>query len=191
MAKRSTKGKKPVSTRSASPVGDVSEDYALASTDSEDAASIHSDALDEEEFADEEKIKTQKKRPRVASSSKRAQNSKHGPVPKSKRGGSEKGTPARKKRKVVEDAAEDEHESDVELKDGQEIVGKVVEAPKTGWGAYGVPFKDVLYDSRVIGQRPRVRYLSTCWISWCTCKTRNAMIASGAHIHSSDLSVPP
>lgn len=147
MAKRrgSTKAKKPAKARSESPVEDVSF---VSGSDNEDAESIHSNALDEVESDDADKIEAQKKRQRVASSSKRAQNSKHKPAArtdaKSKRGASEKGTPARKKRKVVEDTAEDEHDSDVELKDGQEVVGKVVEAPTAGWGAYIVPSRTLL-----------------------------------------------
>lgn len=151
LKRASTKARKPANTRSAtadSPVEDVSEDCVSGSDSEEDARlSLRSDALDEESD-DAEKIETRKKRPsrRVdASSSKRTQSSssKHKPAaprstdPKSKRGVSEKGTPARKKRKVVEDnIAEGEGNSDVELKDGQEVVGKVVEAPTTGWGAH-------------------------------------------------------
>ncbi|KAI6121679.1 hypothetical protein F5141DRAFT_998645 [Pisolithus sp. B1] len=46
------------------------------------------------------------------------------------------GSPAKKKHKAQ---AEDEDEgiSEVDLKDGQEIVGKVVQAPQTGWGSNG------------------------------------------------------
>lgn len=152
MAKRgSTKAKKPAHTRSAeSPVKDVSEDYVSGSDSaSEDAQlSLHSDALDEESD-DAVKTETQKKKRRraaVASPSKRTQSSKHKSAaaprstdPKSKKDVSEKNrTPAKKKRKVVEDTAEDERDSDVELKDGQEVVGKVVEAPATGWGTHTV-----------------------------------------------------
>ncbi|KAF8444536.1 hypothetical protein L210DRAFT_3610911 [Boletus edulis BED1] len=139
MAKRdTTKATKPAKTRSKSSVEDsVSEDYVSDSaSDDEDVKSIHSDALDEEESPD-----TRKKRQRVASSAKRAQNSKHEHAARtdsrSKRGVSGKGTPVKKKRKVDEATANDEHDSDVELKEGQEVVGKVVEAPTTGWAPEG------------------------------------------------------
>ena len=141
MVKRrgSTKAKKPAKACSEPPAEDVSEDY-VSGSDNDNVESIHSDALDEVESDDAKKTETPKKRQRVASSSKRAQDSKHTPAGRtSKRGVSEKGTPAKKKRKVVKDTAEDEHDSDVELKGGQEVVGKVVEAPTTGWGAYVVP----------------------------------------------------
>ena len=122
------------------PIEDVSEDYVSSSDDEDAQHSLHSDALDEEPD-DVRKIKSRKTRRRVASSSKRAQNSEHKPTargsdPKSEQGVSEKRTRARKKRKVVEETAVDERDSDVELKDGQEVVGKVVEAPTTGWGAH-------------------------------------------------------
>lgn len=162
MAKRgSTKAKKLANTRSESPVEAVSEDY-VSGGDDEDAQSIHSDALDEKESDD---AGAQKKRRRVASSSKCAQNSKkHETDSKSKRRGVPEKSPAKKKRKVVEDTAEDEHDSDVELKDGQEVVGKVVEAPTTGWGTSS--HRDLqVYSSHVTQQRLKVRYLSTRWIS--------------------------
>ncbi|KAH0827808.1 hypothetical protein J3R83DRAFT_3433 [Lanmaoa asiatica] len=145
MAKRgSTRARKPANTRSESPVEDVSEDYVSGSEDAE--RSLHSDALDEEsdDAATRRTGETQKKRRRVSPSSKRTQSSKHKPAarntasdPKSEQGVSEKRTPAGKKRKTVEDTAEDERDSDVKLKDGQEVVGKVVEAPTTGWAPDG------------------------------------------------------
>ncbi|KAI9569596.1 hypothetical protein HD554DRAFT_2204369 [Boletus coccyginus] len=134
MAKRrgSTKAKKPANARSQSLVEDVSEDY-VSGSDNEDMESLHSDALDEA-YDDAEKTKKHRRVP-----SKRAQNPKHKPATRStdSKGAPEKRTPVRKKRKVAEDTAEDEHESDVELKDGQEVVGKVVEAPTTGWAPEG------------------------------------------------------
>ncbi|KAG8213879.1 hypothetical protein J3R82DRAFT_10623 [Butyriboletus roseoflavus] len=137
MAKRG----RPTNTRSAeSPVKDVSEDH-VSGSDNEDAQlSLHSDALDEDSD-DASKTETRKTRQCVGSSSKCTQSSEYKPAarrsdPKSKQGVSEKRTPARKKLKVVDDTAEDERDSDVELKDGQEVVGKVVEAPTTGWGAH-------------------------------------------------------
>ncbi|KAF8135481.1 hypothetical protein EV363DRAFT_1550634 [Boletus edulis] len=136
MAKRGkTKATKPAKTRSKSSVEDSVSEHSVSdsASDDEDVKSIHSDALDEEESPD-----TRKKRQRVASSAKRAQNSKHEHAARtdsrSKRGVSGKGTPVKKKRKVDEATVDDEHDSDVELKEGQEVVGKVVEAPTTWMG---------------------------------------------------------
>ena len=147
MAKRGTKARKPANARSESPVKNVSEEDCVSGSDNEDAKSLHSDALDEQSDDSAGKAETQKKRRRALSSLTRTPSSKRKPVsaradPKSKQGVSEKKTPARKKRKVVEDTAEDERDSDVvELKNGQEVVGKVVEAPTTGWGAYGLAIR--------------------------------------------------
>lgn len=121
-------------------VEDVSEDYTSGSDSaSEDAPlSLRSDALDEEpdDAVKTETGKRKRRRAAVASSSKRTQSSKHklarSTDPKSKKNPSEKRTPAKKKLKVVVE----ERDSDVELKDGQEVVGKVVEAPVTGWGTH-------------------------------------------------------
>ena len=100
--------------------------------------SLDSDALDEE---DEDEFQASGrsggKRKRVASSPKKG-------APKRKTGKGEaaaKRSPktggvgsARKKRKTAEER-EDE-ESELELKEGQEVVGVVVKAPKTGRGMY-------------------------------------------------------
>lgn len=137
------------SVRTRKQVEDVSEDYVSAS-DEEDADSIHSDALDEVESDDAGKTKTRSKRRRVTSPSKRAQTSKNKPDSKP-----EKRTPSRKRRKVVEETAADEHESDVELKDGQEVVGKVVEAPTTGWGIYVAPSKTLCATHRPLDSSRR------------------------------------
>lgn len=132
MAKRSNiRAKKPAKARSESPVSDVSEEACVS--DSEDAPSLRSDALDEQSDDSADKAETRKKRQRGAPSPKQKPASARSP----KKGASEKKTRARKKRKVDEDADEDEGDSDVvELKGGQKVVGKVVEAPTTGWGAY-------------------------------------------------------
>ncbi|KAG0696734.1 hypothetical protein DFH29DRAFT_949896 [Suillus ampliporus] len=83
----------------------------LSSEDSE-PESLHSDALDD---------LPPKKRARSSNS---------------KSGSSSKLKPKRRKRKADEDDAKDEEDadrSDVDLKEGQEVVGRVVQAPKTGW----------------------------------------------------------
>lgn len=144
MAKRgSTKARKSANARPESPVKDVSEEE-VSGTDSEDAPSLHSDALDEQSDDSVGRMaETRKKRRRGAPSSMRASSSKRKPSSvrtdsKSKQAVSEKKTPAKKRRKAVEDTAENEGDSDVvQLKDGQEVVGRVVQAPTTGWGTYG------------------------------------------------------
>lgn len=96
--------------------------------------SLDSDALD-----DEPTCKGGKKRPRGATSKSTKA------VPKeiastSSRGKRKGGhsSPAKKKRKArAEDDAEAEDVTDIDLKDGQEVVGKVVQAPQTGWGSNG------------------------------------------------------
>lgn len=89
----------------------------LSNEDSE-PESLHSDALDD---------LPPKKRTR-SSNSKSSSPSK----PKSKR----------RKRKAKKDDVKDEDEdegSDVDLKEGQQVVGRVVQAPKTGWGELVFP----------------------------------------------------
>ncbi|TCD60435.1 hypothetical protein EIP91_010066 [Steccherinum ochraceum] len=78
--------------------------------DASEAESLHSDALDDDDDFDT----SPKKRKRASGSLKKA---------------SKKST-SKKKRKTTED--DDEEEDDLELEDGQEIVGVVVKAPKTG-----------------------------------------------------------
>jgi hypothetical protein len=84
----------------------------LSNEDSE-PESLHSDALDD---------LPPKKRTRSSNS---------------KSSSPSKPKPKRRKRKAKEDDVKDEDEddgSDVDLKEGQQVVGRVVQAPKTGWG---------------------------------------------------------
>ncbi|KAG2102552.1 uncharacterized protein F5147DRAFT_581041 [Suillus discolor] len=83
----------------------------LSNEDSE-PESLHSDALDD---------LPPKKRTRSSNS---------------KSSSPSKPKPKRKKRKAKEDDIKDEEDvddSDVDLKEGQQVVGRVVQAPKTGW----------------------------------------------------------
>lgn len=82
----------------------------------DNTASLHSDALDEDE--DFSATSTKRKRASISTSPKKV-------------GGKKKSTP-RKKRKT----ADDDDDEDFDLEDGQEVVGVVVQAPKTGRGAY-------------------------------------------------------
>ncbi|KAI6002715.1 hypothetical protein EDD15DRAFT_2360651 [Pisolithus albus] len=93
-----------------------------------------SDALDDEPSG-------RRKRPRGTATSSQAKSTNavsKGTGSSSSRGKRKAGhdSPAKKKHKAQ---AEDEENgiSDVELKDGQEVVGKVVQAPQTGWGSKG------------------------------------------------------
>jgi len=53
---------------------------------------------------------------------------------RSKLNSSSKLKPRRKKREINENDIESEDGSGVDLKEGQQVVGRVVQAPKTGWG---------------------------------------------------------
>jgi hypothetical protein len=94
--------------------GSGESDPYLVEDDDFDEKSLHSDALDEDSdgYA------------RVSGKRKR-------PTPVKPRGA--KGRSPRKRRKSAQG---DEDEEEIDLKEGQEIVGKVVEAPKTGRGTY-------------------------------------------------------
>ncbi|OCH90168.1 hypothetical protein OBBRIDRAFT_793554 [Obba rivulosa] len=83
--------------------------------ESEDDASLHSDALDDDDAAG------------VASKGRKRKAAVQSPA-KAKRRSPKKGSP-RKRRKAEES---DDDEDDVVLQEGQEIVGVVVKAPKTG-----------------------------------------------------------
>ncbi|KAJ3770879.1 hypothetical protein FB446DRAFT_646231 [Lentinula raphanica] len=89
------------------------------------ARDYDSDALDDDsdfnaEEADEEHEETQK--------------------PKRKRGKQPVTSPARKRRRRVD---EDEEDSELDLREGQEIVGAVVQAPKTGRGINRTPSRTI------------------------------------------------
>lgn len=98
--------------------------------------SLASDALDDEPSG----RGGRSKRPRGATSSQAKSTNavSNATVSSSSRGKRKAGhdSPAKKKHKAQ---AEDEEKgiSDVDLKDGQEVVGKVVQAPQTGWGSKG------------------------------------------------------
>ncbi|KAI0772969.1 hypothetical protein BD413DRAFT_603800 [Trametes elegans] len=106
-----------------------SDDDVDAYKDEKDASeveSLHSDALDEDDF--DAPASGGKKRKRVSSSLKKS------PAKKTytrKAPAKKASTSTRKKRKTAKDS-EDADEDDLELEDGQEVVGVVVQAPKTG-----------------------------------------------------------
>ena len=92
---------------------DAASDAYQATDDEDDMKSLHSDALDDDSDLDAKKRGGKRKRVSQVKS------------PRAK-GGS-----PRKRRK---DAASDEDEEGYDLKEGQEVVGRVVQAPKTGQG---------------------------------------------------------
>ena len=89
----------------------------LVEDDDFDEKSLHSDALDEDSDPELRPARVSGKRKRA--------------TPVKPRGA--KGRTPRKRRKS---AQSDENEEDNGLKEGQEIVGKVIQAPKTGRGTY-------------------------------------------------------
>jgi len=87
---------------------------ARSSSEDSEPESLHSDTLDDPPI---------KKRAR--------------PTP-SRPNSSSKPKPKGRKRRINEDAEEEEDNgSGVDLKDGQQVVGRVVQAPKLGWGNAG------------------------------------------------------
>ena len=97
--------------------GSGESDEYLVEDDDFDEKSLHSDALDEDSDPEVRPARVGGKRKR--------------PTPVKPH--VTKGRTPRKKRKSADS---DEEEEDYDLKEGQEIVGKVVEAPKTGRGTY-------------------------------------------------------
>lgn len=87
----------------------------------DDVVSLHSDNLDE----DEDEVPKPKKRKRAPTATSR---------PKSGAKRSSRTSPAKKKRKTA--GEESDGPEEIELEDGQEIVGVVVQAPKSGRGGY-------------------------------------------------------
>jgi len=127
--------------------------------DEDDVKSLHSDALDDD--SDQETEKHARKRKRAS------------PV-KSHRA---KASSPRKRRKNAA-SDEDEEGEGYDLKEGQQIVGKVVQAPKTGRGTRCVY---ILEDVRInlLPQFHRVRYLKILSTSFCSSKSQNATTANG------------
>ena len=96
-------------------VDDAASDAYRATDDEDDMESLHSDALDDDSDLDTKKLGGKRKRVSQVKS------------PRAK------GSSPRKRRK---NAASDEDEESYDLKEGQEVVGRVVQAPKTGQGQF-------------------------------------------------------
>ena len=95
---------------------DAASDAYQATDDEGDMESLQSDALDDDSDLDAKKIGGKRKRASQQVKSPRA-----------------KSSSPRKRRKNA-DSDEDEEGEGYDLKEGQEIVGRVVQAPKTGRG---------------------------------------------------------
>jgi hypothetical protein len=136
----------------------------------DDEKSLHSDALDEDSDPELKPARVNGKRKRL--------------TPVKPRG--VKGRNPRKRRKSAH-SDEDEEEEDTNLKEGQEIVGRVVEAPKTGRGTYCIhmTIKILSRSPGLPPQSPQVRYLKTRSTSFRSYKNRSATIASGERANSS------
>ncbi|OBZ77021.1 hypothetical protein A0H81_03117 [Grifola frondosa] len=107
----------PVSSKGEGAESDDQDDVfeGVSDDDDDDTASLHSDALDEDEnFVSEGKAKRSQKRKRTSLSKARTSPKKSSP---------------RKKRKKT---AESDEDDTLGLEEGQEVVGTVVRAPKTG-----------------------------------------------------------
>ncbi|KAI0634383.1 hypothetical protein C8Q77DRAFT_1111531 [Trametes polyzona] len=96
--------------------------------DASEVESLDSDALDDEDLE-----ASSRKRKRATASTKKTAPTKSLPQKRLGKNSSPRksGATPRKKRKVTQSGEEDE-EDDLELEEGQEIVGVVVQAPKTG-----------------------------------------------------------
>ena len=106
---------KTAASESEDAAGDAVSDAYQETDDEDDVESLHSDALDDDSDLDTKKLGGKRKR---------------APHVKSPRA---KGSSPRKKRKNAA-SEEDEEGEAYDLKEGQQIVGKVVQAPKTGHG---------------------------------------------------------
>ena len=117
--KRAKGRKRVVETALSDPedADDASSDAFLEEDDEHDVKSLHSDALD-----DDSDLETKKrgggKRKRVS----------HGKTPRAK-----VSSPRKRHKHAAQASDEDEGES-FDLKEGQQVVGKVVQAPKMGHG---------------------------------------------------------
>ena len=94
---------------------DAASDAYHATDDEDDMESLHSDALDDDSDLDAKKLGGRRKRVSQVKS------------PRAK------GSSPRKRRKNAA-SDEDEESYGYDLKEGQEVVGRVVQAPKTGQG---------------------------------------------------------
>jgi hypothetical protein len=88
----------------------------------DDVKSLHSDALDDDSDQETTRQKNARKRKRASPVKPRRTRASSSPRKKRKNAASD------------EDGEEDEDEQGYDLKEGQQVVGKVVQAPKTGRG---------------------------------------------------------
>ena len=132
-----------------------------------DVTSLLSDALDDDSDLGSKKL-VGGKRKRVV----------HDKAPR------ERGNAPRKRHKYAP-GDEDEEGEVYELKEGQQVVGKIVQAPKTGRGQCYFYYDDLGTD--LPPQSLRVKYLKIRSIFFCSSQNQSAMTVIGSH--ASTLSV--
>lgn len=141
---------------------DATSDAYSEQDDEHDVKSLHSDALD-----DDSDLETKKrgggKRKRVS----------QGKTPRAK-----VGSPRKRHKNAASD--EDEEGEPYELKQGQQVVGKVVQAPKTGHGQRCF-YPPVLrpFGANLPPQSLRVKYLKIHSTFCCSSKNQSAMTVNG------------
>lgn len=119
-----------------------SESYEFSEREEEDTASLHSDNLDDE--LEDIRAKSPTVSPEKSKKRKRgseAGSAKSSPTKKAKASPTKKSAKKKGKSKLDEyelgsESEDSNEEEDPELAEGQEIVGRVVQAPKTGRGMY-------------------------------------------------------
>lgn len=125
---------------------DAEEDYdstqESASESASEAEYMDSDALDEddEDFDDSEPQKGATKRKRLSVTPKKAPSR---GAAKGKASAKGKESVAQKKRKTAKESDAEESEFELDLEEGQEIAGVVVQAPKTGRGTCRLSYEVV------------------------------------------------
>jgi hypothetical protein len=160
--KRATRGRKRVvKTAFSGPedADDAASDAYSEQDDEHDVKSLLSDALDDDSDVEAKK--------RVGGKRKRVSN---GKAPRAK------GSSPRKRHKNA--AGDEDDEGEVyELKEGQQVVGKVVQAPKTGRGQ--CYFYPPSFGANLPRQSLQVKYLKILSIFFCSSQNQSAMIVNG------------
>jgi hypothetical protein len=139
----------------------ASDSYQESSGHEDDVQSLHSDALDED--SDRGTKVRVGKRKRSSPVKPRAS----------------KGSPSRKRLRNGDANDDNEGGEDPGLKEGQELVGMVVQAPKTGRGELLHFCTGTTTRTKLSPQFPPVRYLKTRSTSFCSSRDQNATTVNG------------
>lgn len=161
-AKTRAKGqKRVVETALSEPedADDATSDAYTEQDDEHDVKSLLSDALDDDSDPGTKK-RGGGKRKRVS----------HGKTPRVK------GSSPRKRHKNAASDEDDEDEA-YELKEGQQVVGKVVQAPKTGHGQF--LSSNISFGANPPPQSLQVKYLKTRSTFFCNSQNQSAMTVTG------------